>query len=46
MNYDFYLDRELARYNDDCGRNESEEQEFDPEPPPEIDYDWKSPVRH
>ena len=40
MNYDFYLDRELARYNDDFERAELEKQEFDPEPPPEIDYHW------
>jgi len=40
MNYDFYLDRELARYNDDCEQAEREEQEFDREPPPDIDYDW------
>ena len=40
MNYDWWLDRELARYNDDCERAELEKQEFDPEPPPDIDYDW------
>jgi len=37
MNYDWWLDRELKRYDDECERDE---QEFDPEPPPEIDYDW------
>lgn len=40
MNYDYYLDRELKRYNDECEQAEREEREFDPEPPPEIDYDW------
>jgi len=46
MNYDWWLDRELARYNDECEQAERDEQEFDPEPPSDIDYDWKSPVRH
>ena len=40
MNYDYYLDRELKRYDDECELYEREEQEFDPEPPPEIDYHW------
>jgi len=40
MNYDWWLEKELKRYDDECERNELGEQEFDREPPPEIDYDW------